>query len=452
MKNAFKLRFRKRKILVALGVMVTAVALAPLIQTVNAAAVNLDMDLASRLVTGPNSPTQFKDSLAVQHGNVVESQIVVHNTEDAYNGPTAQDYKIHLTAPKTVATTAAIQASVTASNAASNATFKTSESNNYTSANGRPFVLSKPRNFVIQRNNVADDKCNVANFNFGQSSDIPAGRIQVTETANSYEFVIDPNGDNQLKPSFCQALRLGFLTDVNQGPNITINKQVRETGQTVWQEGPIGSSKDKELEYLVSVKNTGDNQATNVVIRDALPPYVSLVPDSCKMYVGTTPEQVCSDNFVQGGLKFTFIDPASAIYVKFKAKADQLPQNFCKTTNAAMVKTDQAPEVNDTASVNYVCTQASPTPTPTPSPTPPTPTPTPTPTETPTSTPTVPPETPPAPPPNTPKTPPTTTGVLPVTGTSSMGLLALLATMISGYLYYRARQAHRKASARSSKK
>lgn len=456
MNNAFKLRWRGRKVATALGLMVTAVALSPLIQAANAAAVNLDMDLASRLVTGPNSPTQFQDQVAVQHGNVIQSQVVVHNTEDAYTGPTAQDFKIKVTVPKAFATQATVNAQVSASNSAGNPTFKTSENNTYTTANGRPFVLSQPRDFKLQQNNISDKECNDAKFNFTGGSDIPQNQVSVKDTGTAYELEIDPNGNGKLGPSFCNAIRVVYLTDVNQGPHVTINKQVREAGATGWSEGPINSSRAKEQEYQIAVKNTGDNQATNVVIRDALPPNVSLVPGSCQMLVGNTPVQACDDNFVQGGLKFTYINPDSAIYVKIKVKSDAVPENVCWVKNAAMVKTDQTPEVNDTAQTNLVCSTPTPTPTMTP-----THTPTPTPTSTPTATPTpgvkvtpspsTPPETPPAPP-KPPQPPTPDKGVLPATGASAMGILALLATAISGYLYYRARQAHRNAGARPGKK
>lgn len=444
--NRFKLRFRRRKLAVAIGFAI-ALAVVPMLRVATAAGVPLDVTAAAKLVDGPGSPTDYRTSLAVQQGNVAQFSIIAHNPEDAKTGQTAKNFRIKVTIPKTPATHTTATVQVLADNGVQQSPYHTTDTVNFNSANGAVFNMTNFRSVAVQHNNVP--KTNTPTFNWTDPQILPDAQVESSQTADAFVMVIHPNANGDLGPCFQNAVRVLFLADVQQAPNLTINKQIREAGQTGWKEGPIQSERGKELEYQVAVKNTGFAQANNVVIRDALPPKMTLVSGSCQVLYGLQPVQACSDNFVLGGLQFANLKPGSAIYVKIRVKTNQLAANIAKATNAASVKSNETPEVNDTASVTYVVAQASPspspspTPTPTPSPTPtatPTPSVSPTPTPTPTATPTpVIPQTPPGPP----------AQELPKTGGAEAAMTSAIALIVSAYLYLRERRSLKRALKRS---
>lgn len=358
--NTFNLRFRQKKLLAVLGLILGMLVMPMAMQITKAAGtVNLDMDQAVRLVTGPGSPTEFGSEDKVQHGNVAQFSTIVHNTENANSDRVAENFKMKLSVPKGPTTSALSKASVSASNDASNSLFKTSDTTTLNSANGQPFSLTKPRDFKIQRNTIAKDDCNKAELKFDQGADLPSSRIKFTETATSYDFTIDPNGDGKLKPSFCDALRIVFLTDVTQtipGPHITIEKKVKNEGSTTFVDENTAKA-GETLTYVVRVANTGQSTAHNVVIRDSLPPLSSVeyLTGSCQYNTsGNNTLRPCPDNFVNGGVIFTDAPPNSVSYFYIKVK---VKDSNCKPdwfTNTAGVKTNETPEAFDVVKTTLI--------------------------------------------------------------------------------------------------
>lgn len=422
MKN-FKLRFRRTKLVAALaiaGTLVTSGLLANV--SMAEAAVRLDVAYGSRLVTGPGSPTDFANETAVQHGNVVQFGIFVHNVEDATSGPTAKNFKVKVTIPKTPAPEITSTATVTADNGSSPAPYDGTDPTILKSANGKAFKLNNIRMIQLQRNDV--QPTNDPTFNWKPLEDVPDSQITASHTAENFVYTIQPNADGDLGPCYQNALRIVFMADVHQGPTLKINKQVRMAGQTNWMEENTGRARD-EMEYQIRVENQGPGPATNVVVRDSLPPHVTYVTGSCQMKLGLTAVQPCPDEIVKGGVKFANMVAGNVSYFLIKVKINEnVPCSAKFLKNVAGINSDQTEIVWDTVTTTLVCIEVTPTPTPTP-----TVTPTPTPTATPT------PPTPPVPP----KAPPGPTE-LPKTGAAEAAALSLFALATSLYLFLRERR------------
>lgn len=464
--STFKLRFRQRKLTyLAMGLLMTLAAM-PLVNAVSAAGIPMDITMGSRLVQGPGAPTEPKVTTNVQHGNTVQVAMVVHNPEDKDSDKVAKNFRVKVAIPTAAGTSAKITGEAKADNGVQQAPYNSTDSTTLNSANGKVFTVVNVRNVQVQENNV--EPTNQPKYNWGPVQDVPQNRVQTQNANGSYNMTITPKASGDLKPCFHHALRIVFLVDIAQSPYLTIDKKVRKAGDPTFVDGPIVVGRNEELEYQIAVGNTGAARATELNVRDALPPNVTLVSGSCQMKVGSQPITSCTDMFVQGGENFPFIDPDSYVYFKIKVKTTAVPANVCRLTNAAMVDSKETIVFNDTATVTYVCVTPTPTPTPTPTGTPtatPTPTPTPTPTATPTPcieiTPTPgvtpSPEVSPTPTPEicesptpgvtpTPTTPSDKTGgappaeELPKTGAAEAAMVSALALAVSGYLFVRERR------------
>jgi uncharacterized repeat protein (TIGR01451 family) len=485
-----KLIFKRRKLFAGVGLALALVMTAAgYLQASAAGNVQLDVSQQVRLVSGPHAPNDYQDQVSASHGNVAQVSTIVHNTENAYSGPTAQNFKLKITVPKGPATSLETVAKATASNDTGSNVFQNTDKTQIDSRDGSPLTLNKPRFFQIYENNQSDPHCNDAKIDWKQPKDLPANNYQVEEQNNQFVITVDPYGNGQLKPSFCQMFKVTYLVDVTgqaQPPQLKIEKKVRKTGETNFVDANTAKVGDK-MQYFVELQNVSQGTATNVVLRDALPPNVTLIPGSVQQRTSANATLVKGDdNFVNGGYKYNNFGAGAWVQVYFNVQIGNIQGCPWWFKNFALVKSDQTngSEYYDSVLTNLVCT---PTPTPTPSITPTpsvtptpsiTPTPTPTPSITPTPTPT--PEICVSPTPSSTPTPgmtptpsvsPTpeecgtpTPGVtptpdipqdktggappaseLPKTGAAEAAMVSALALAVSGYLFIRERRNLKKA-------
>ncbi len=452
-KLALRFRPRSKRLFLAIGLLL-ALAVTPLLQAANASSVIIDSTFSSRVYSGPGGATDFAGTTTVQHGNVVQYGILVHNAEDANSDRIAKNFKIKVTIPD--ASTGAQQIStetISADNGTSPGAYKATDTATLKSANGQPFTVTGLRNIQLQRNNVA--KTNTPTFNWGTPENVPYERVEVSRQGNASVLTITPNANGDLGPCFHNALRIIFLADVTQGvpgPQLSIEKKVRQAPATNFSDANTARPNTKQ-QYFVELKNVGGSDATNVVLRDALPKNVSLIPGSVQIRSSSNPTlHPGPDNFVNGGISYATFGAGAWVQVYFNAQIGNITDCPWWFKNFALVKSDQTngSEFYDSVRTDLVCTQVTPTPTPTSTPTAtPSPTPTSTPTATPSPTPTSTPTATPTPgstaSPSTPPGPPTESGSLPKTGAAGMAGLSLIALSIAGYLYVRERRALRSA-------
>ena len=135
-------------------------------------------------------------------------------------------------------------------------------------------------------------------------------------------------------------------------PAVTFTKQVNNATADGWMKNVTVKPGDK-LKWLLSFKDTGNTELTNVRISDQLPPHVQLVPGSVR-YIDAAQNVVQSDTglFGTGGINFNKWAPNGGFYVRFETtvKSD-FPTCTVNIRNIAYNNTDQTPQGQDTADV-----------------------------------------------------------------------------------------------------
>lgn len=140
-----------------------------------------------------------------------------------------------------------------------------------------------------------------------------------------------------------------------QNPAIEFKKEVNKAGVDGWKEEVSVKPGDK-IKWLITFKNTGPVDLTNVRISDKLPPHVQLVPGTVR-YIDANQDVVQGDAplFGTGGINYNKWSPNGGFYVRFETTAKSDFEG-CSVfiRNIAYNNTDQTSQLEDTADVRIV--------------------------------------------------------------------------------------------------
>ncbi|MBA2279162.1 DUF11 domain-containing protein [Candidatus Saccharibacteria bacterium] len=139
-------------------------------------------------------------------------------------------------------------------------------------------------------------------------------------------------------------------------PAIEMEKTVRSADNTKWVESDTFAN-NSTLTYRIVVRSTGKAADTNVVVRDTLPSYQTIVAGSVK--VNGQDAGAAGNSIVGGGYTLSKVDAGATVEVTFQVKVSA-PADKCGETafvNKAKVDGDSTPLKEDTASgkVRVVC-------------------------------------------------------------------------------------------------
>lgn len=145
----------------------------------------------------------------------------------------------------------------------------------------------------------------------------------------------------------------GYVTFKVQAdqPNFTINKQVRKTGETAWQESEPVNFGDN-LDYLITYQNTGSTQQNDVVIKDILPAGISYNNDSTYLANSLNPKIQVNNEIVNGGINIGNYAPNATAYIKFTAKVTATNDSLTNCGQNTLSNTVEAQTDNGTKSDN----------------------------------------------------------------------------------------------------
>lgn len=172
----------------------------------------------------------------------------------------------------------------------------------------------------------------------------------------------------------------GVVTYVLQAEELsgTIDKTVSVDGTNFSEQVEINPG--EEVTFKLDIKNTGDRELTNVVVKDVLPAGLELIPGTVRIWANeSTTEDTISDDIVKNGVNIGTVGTGNTVHITFRAKAgDDFDCEGTNMRNTATITYDSDVATGDTdedtASVIVKKDGCEPTPTPTPEPTP-TPTP-----------------------------------------------------------------------------
>ena len=124
-------------------------------------------------------------------------------------------------------------------------------------------------------------------------------------------------------------------------PQLEITKEIKKEGDKSWAKS-IEVKPGDTIAYLIGWKNPGQITALSTYIRDSLPPYVTVVKGSAKLYDSLHPNGVTVDEnaLIKGGLNVGNTLPDNKYhYIRFQAKvAENLPAGSHTLINVAAVR------------------------------------------------------------------------------------------------------------------
>lgn len=206
----------------------------------------------------------------------------------------------------------------------------------------------------------------VANINdaTGYLQYVPnSGQAAVTETNGTVEdvsvpdsVVNSPQGYEVNNGNPCQGAAFAVEARVIV-PGVKIVKQSEVLGQVnQWSNNNSANAGDTMV-YMITYQNIGNSEEDNVVIRDNMPPGMSLVPGTTKLYNQSNPNGVLinSDNIASGGIVIGNYNPGGGGYVTFEMKLPAAAQLACGSTqirNVGVARPQGLNEYYNTAITN----------------------------------------------------------------------------------------------------
>ena len=149
-------------------------------------------------------------------------------------------------------------------------------------------------------------------------------------------------------------------------------KQVKNVSDTTGWKKEVASKPGQESQWMLTTKNVGLDQLTDVSVRDILPPHVALVPGSVKITNADSQSYPQEDSPLFGnGLNLGTYPSGGGRYVLFKTRAlDDFAGCSVRVRNIAKAKSAQnTTEISDYADVVITKENCNPGPNPNPTPT-----------------------------------------------------------------------------------
>ncbi|HUD07060.1 MAG TPA: hypothetical protein VMR34_04180 [Candidatus Saccharimonadales bacterium] len=160
----------------------------------------------------------------------------------------------------------------------------------------------------------------------------------------------------------CNAAGITFLVRVMQ-PGVKIVKQVEEANQSnAWATTNTADPGDT-LKYMITYQNIGNTVQNQVLIKDNLPPLMTLVSGTTYVYDGTHPSGILipDDDITQGGIDVGDYGAGAVAYIEFQVQVPAANQLTCGTNTFQNVGGSQPQGMQwyynvATTTVNVPCT------------------------------------------------------------------------------------------------
>lgn len=283
---------------------IVALAAALPVATSAADAVQIEANTGVANVTAGD--TAYKGAVKASYDQVVKLQVTYNNKEAADSGKVAQNLRVKIAMPTKAGATQQIATTTSADNSntvVGSATVNTGRTDAQ--------LQYEPGTAVWAH---ADKDGKVTTENLGVKGDA----------------IVSANGAVLEDENPCQAGSVTILARVVV-PGVKIVKQSElATESNKWSSNNTAKPGDT-LKYLISYQNTGNTAQSNVIIRDSLPPHMTLVPGTTKLANSTYPQSkaVSSDDVVNGGIVIGNYGAGANAYVTFEVKIDAADKLAC---------------------------------------------------------------------------------------------------------------------------
>lgn len=287
----------------------------------------------------PAGTAAWKDSTNVEVGKEVDVRVFIHNNANESTNASglgvAKNTKVELYLPEGVGSGFDIGGYISADNATPKRVYDTAN------------VRSNNKNFEIQ---YVPGSAKI--YNNGPWKNGVALSDDVVKTGGT------PIGYNALNGDLPGCFQYSAVVIVRVklvAPKIDFNKQVTVPGSTNWQKSMVVNPGDTDS-WLLSFNNTGNTTLKKLVLKDAIPAGLTLVPGTITWFDTAHPNgQVLPDNALSGGgIDLGNYAAGGGGYVRFRTTVDRefdFNKVDCKITNVGKAYAEYVPEVSSSAYV-----------------------------------------------------------------------------------------------------
>jgi uncharacterized repeat protein (TIGR01451 family) len=278
----------------------------------------------------------YHDTVNANVDEVVKAEVWYHNPEDDDSGRIAQNVNVRINIPTNRSTTHTITSTVGGTN--------TNTVTDVTTVNtSLDAALAYIPGTAYRR------------YNAGTNEQPNIVTVRIPDSVISTGYVIPA-----VNPCWNFQETITVQARVMR-PTISIIKQVRVTGTETWHTANTAEPGDS-VDYKITFRNEGNTQLNNVVIRDNMPPYVTYIPGTTRVYTPTrTDGYSVADGVTGAGVNIGNYAVGSAAVVRFSA---QLPETVGSNDdatfrNVAVVRADGLGEYYNQASTTVTYRPAS---------------------------------------------------------------------------------------------
>lgn len=330
MKNVFSyIRTAAARPLLALAALVAVVAL-PL-STAMAESVKIEGSLGVANVTRGDTKYDLS-GVDATYDQVVKFQVYYHNMENPDSGKVAENLNVKINIPTTVGKSRTVTTEIKGSNT------NTVTDQVYVNINRDDAYLEFIPGSAVWKHNKGTN----------QQPNIVEEKISDAVVTSANGLVIE-----NAKPCFNFDATITVLARVKV-PAVKVVKQSRVKGSNAQWSNNNTAKPGETLEYLITYENIGNTEQKNVIVRDNLPPKMTLVSGSTYLANATNPNGVKynSDNIASGGINIGSYVPGGDAFVKFEVKiptADKLECGATEFRNVGVVRPEGMNEYYNTA-------------------------------------------------------------------------------------------------------
>lgn len=334
MKVFSKIAAAPKRAMIALFAFFALVALP--INSVMAADVTIEGSIG--VANQTKGETTYKPSTNAKYDEVVKFSVYYHNRQLPDSNKVAEDLKIKVDMPTAAGTSQVVKVTIKGSNTN---TVTDTATVNLDRADARLEFI--PGSVYWTHNTGTREN------------------IQKTSEKINDSIILNGTVLEDVKPCHEFEATVSFMARVKI-PSVSITKKVRAAGTNDAAAVNLSAQPNARLEYLITVKNLGNDTLSNVMVRDALPAGLTFVPGTVKLFNGPNPSGVTINNdyLFKGGVSAGSMGPGATVYFTFIATtptADKLACGANAFKNVAVVDTDQTGEYNNNSivTVNKEC-------------------------------------------------------------------------------------------------
>jgi uncharacterized repeat protein (TIGR01451 family) len=321
---------RAPKLFSMLVLLATAMIVVPLH---SAAAAEVIMEGSMGVANQTRGETNYKEKTNASYDEVVKFQVFYHNRELPDSGRVAENFKIKINMPTQAGTNQVVKVTMGGDNT----------------------------------NTITDSASVVLNRSDAHLEFIPGSthwrhnvgtRTNIKDVTQSIPDSVILNGSviENVQPCHEFEATVTFMARVRV-PSVGVTKAVRAKGAATPGTTQMSAKPGDRLEYMLTGKNLGNQNLTNLTLRDALPKQLTFVPGTVKLYNGANPKGVVISNdfLLHGGVNAGSVGPGASVFITFEADVkavDQLACGMNDLKNIVVVKTDQTGEYNNSANVS----------------------------------------------------------------------------------------------------